>query len=491
MDRGSETIQSFRMIPICTTLVLLSSIRACSSLDFIAPGHTVADGYYLVSGGGTFELGFFSPGKLETRYLGIWFKNISPLTVVWVANRETPLYDRRGVLKLNDHGVLVLSNGTNNIVWSSSNSSSSTTAEKPIAQLLDTGNLVVRPRDGNYDDNGTTNKEHFVWQSFDYPCDTLLPEMKLGWDLETGLNRFLSSWKSADDPGRGEHVLQIDPKGYPQAVQLKGSSVKYRAGSWNGLYLTGFPVQKINPIYKSEFVFNQKEVYYKYELMDESIFSRIILTPSGIGQRFVWRGQRSGWEIISANLVDQCDNYALCGAYSICNFSSSRVCACLKGFIPRNAQEWNMSHWSNGCVRGSVLDCDSRDGFKKYTGMKLPNTSFSEFNKTMSLEGCRQTCLKNCSCTAYANLDIRNGGSGCLLWFHDLIDMKQIHHGGQDLYVRVSASDIGALLLLLLFWLSFISLCFLISARSDCIFLIHWGRFRKGKTNFQDETVTF
>jgi hypothetical protein len=38
---------------------------------------------------------------------------------------------------------------------------------------LDTGNLVVK--DGNVD-----YPEKFMWQSYDYPCDTLLPEMKLG-----------------------------------------------------------------------------------------------------------------------------------------------------------------------------------------------------------------------------------------------------------------------------------------------------------------------
>ncbi|KAK1578715.1 hypothetical protein Q3G72_032604 [Acer saccharum] len=38
--------------------------------------------------------------------------------------------------------------------------------------------------------------------------------------------------------------------------------------------------------------------------------------------------------------------------------------------------------------------------------------------------------------------DIRKGGSGCLLWFNDLIDIRHIE-GGQDLYVRVAASELG------------------------------------------------
>ena len=64
--------------------------------------------------------------------------------------------------------------------------------KKPIAQLLDSGNLVVR------DDS----IEDYLWQSFDYPTDTALPRMKLGIDLKIGFRGFLRSWKSRNDPLR-------------------------------------------------------------------------------------------------------------------------------------------------------------------------------------------------------------------------------------------------------------------------------------------------
>ncbi|RVW12951.1 Receptor-like serine/threonine-protein kinase SD1-7 [Vitis vinifera] len=34
-------------------------------------------------------------------------------------------------------------------------------------------------------------------------------------------------------------------------------------------------------------------------------------------------------------------------------------------------------------------------------------------------------CVRNCSFTPYANSDIREGGSGCLVWFGDLIDIGE------------------------------------------------------------------
>ncbi|CAL5402909.1 unnamed protein product [Camellia sinensis] len=71
------------------------------------------------------------------------------------------------------------------------------------------------------------------------------------------------------------------------------------------------------------------------------------------------------------------------------------------------------------------------------------DTRYCWFNESMTLDECRIGCLKNCSCTAYANMDIRGGGSGCFLWFGDLIDIRTCSTNGQDVYVKVAASELG------------------------------------------------
>lgn len=81
--------------------------------------------------------------------------------------------------------------------------------------------------------------------------------------------------------------------------------------------------------------------------------------------------------------------------------------------------------------------------FLKYTANKLPDTSSSWFYKSIGLRECEGLCLKNCSCTTYANLDIRGGGSGCLIWFGDLIDTRKSTGDGQDLYVRMDSLELG------------------------------------------------
>ncbi|CAN6684325.1 unnamed protein product [Malus baccata var. baccata] len=428
-------MQSLRSIFVCLFLLSFLRISSAATLGTITPSQYIRDGETLVSAGGGFELGFFSPGNSKGRYLGIWY-TVSADTVVWVANRETPLGDSSGFLKLSKQGVLVLLNSSDNIVWSSN---SSRTVGNPVSQLLDTGNLIVK--DGN-----ETNSDNFSWQSFDYPCDTFLPEMKLGWDLASGLERYVSSWKSTENPAPGDFSLRITHWGLPQLVTMKGAKIQARGGSWNGVHFTGYGssgIRNSNPLPGVEFRLNKNEIYYEYRLLNRSEFSRYVLNPLGITQRFTWVYQTQSWELSFTFQADQCENYALCGAYATCNINNAPICACLKGFAPKSPKDWNSGYWSGGCVRKTPLACSHGDGFLKYNGIKLPDTSTSWFNKSMSLKECKGLCLENCSCTAYANLDIRVGGSGCLLWFGNLIDIREFAISDvQDLYIRMTASEL-------------------------------------------------
>ncbi|XVF70460.1 hypothetical protein PTKIN_Ptkin11bG0163400 [Pterospermum kingtungense] len=411
-------------------LILFSFlILKISTLETINPGQSMKDGETLISAGGSFELGFFSPGSSKNRYVGIWYKKVS----IWVANREAPIFDTSGVLSFSNQGILTILNSTRTVIWSSN---TSRTAQDPVLQLLDSGNLIVRDRNDN-------NPQNFLWQSFDYPCDNFLPGMKIGKNFVTGFERYLSSWKSADDPAPGQYSLRIDPHGFPQVVVKKGSQVVYRGGSWNGLYFSGVNSAKPVPIYAYQFVLNKNEVYYNPVVRNSSVIMRSAVNPSGLIQRFIWKERKGEWEIFSTAQADQCAVYGLCGADASCNSDRFTPCACLEGFVPKSPSsgDWNSVDWSDGCIRRTPLACDSEDGFLKHTRLQLPDTSKSWANETMSLQECEELCLRNCSCTAYANLDIREG-TGCLLWFNELIDMREFTEDGQDLYIRLAKSEL-------------------------------------------------
>ena len=124
----------------------------------------------LISSNGAFALGFYSPRSSKNRYVGIWYNNnMRDKTVVWVANRDDPLPDRSGVLRVVPPGrLLLLNNSTNANIWSTNTSRNA--QHSPLARLLDSGNLVV------VDESDESN---MIWQSFDYPTDTFLPGVSM------------------------------------------------------------------------------------------------------------------------------------------------------------------------------------------------------------------------------------------------------------------------------------------------------------------------
>ncbi|XP_034678921.1 G-type lectin S-receptor-like serine/threonine-protein kinase At4g27290 [Vitis riparia] len=426
-------MDAFVRVVVIFTYVF-SLLRISIGVDTITVNQLITDAETITSAGGSFELGFFSPANSKHRYLGIRYKKVSNRAVVWVANRENPLNDSSGVLKVTSQGILVVLDGANKTLWSST---SSRPAQNPNAQLLDSGNLVMK--------NGNDgNLESFLWQSFDYPCNTLLPGMKLGWNRVTGLDRYLSSWKSADDPSIGTFTYGIDPSGSPQIFVRNGSAVTFRSGPWNGIRFSGYPHFTPNPVYTYDFVLNEKEIYFIYHLVNSSLLTRLVLTPDGYAQRFTWIDEKGKWVKYSSVQNDDCDNYAICGANGICKIDQSPKCECMKGFRPRSQSNWDMADWSNGCVRSTPLDCQKGDGFVKFSGVKLPDTRTSWFNESMNLKECASLCLRNCSCTAYVNSNISGGGSGCLLWFGNLIDIREFAENGQEFHVRMSASESDA-----------------------------------------------
>ncbi|KAJ0493140.1 putative protein kinase RLK-Pelle-DLSV family [Helianthus annuus] len=136
-----------------------------------------------------------------------------------------------------------------------------------------------------------------------------------------------------------------------------------------------------------------------------------------------WIERIQDWIVYAESEVDNCDRFSLCGAYGICNINKHPPCSCMQGFEPRHPEEWEGSDWASGCKRREPLTCgDGKgDGFLKIPGVKPAKGT--AFVQVMQI------------------LDIRNGGSGCLLWLDELLDTR-VYDGDQDLYIRLAASEL-------------------------------------------------
>jgi hypothetical protein len=394
----------------------------------ITPNHSIQVNQTLVSSAGTFEAGFFSLANSQLQYFGIWYKTISPRIYVWIANRDSPIQNSTPILKLTYQGTLTIVDDSRTIIWSSN---ASTIAVKPVLSLLDSGNLVVK--DG----------KRIMWESFDYPGDTLLPGMKLKTNLLNGPYRSLTSWKSVDDPSLGVFSYQIYFHGFPQLVITKGGNMYSRGVALNkGNNNSRLSLLRNLKLVKFSIMLNDKEVSYEYETLKNETITRFWLNPSGYSQRLVWSDSRKDWDIISTRPLDLCAYYSSCGDNSICNIiNSPRICECLEGFVPKYYEKWNSIDWSGGCVRRVKLNC-SGDRFLKHLRVEWPDTASSWLYKSLNLEECEKKCLKNCSCSAYAILDVKSN-SGCLLWFGNIRDLKTYTDQGQDIFIRLAASELG------------------------------------------------
>ena len=294
------SMMAFVSIFLC--YAFLSLWRSSIAIDTLSPNQILRDnGQTLVSIGESFELGFFSPWTSTHRFIGIWFKDVSPQTVVWVANKDSPLSDSSGVFRITATGnVLIFNNRSAVPIWSSN---SSMTSYNPVLQLLDSGNLVVKDsRSGTY-----------LWQSFDHPSDTIIPGMKLGLNLQTNQNWYMTSWKSLQDPSSGDFTYSVDVQGLAQLFLRRGSDIVYRSGPWDGIRFGGGPPLQENPVFKPIFVYNSSFIYYAFENNENATISRFVLNQSGLTEHLTWNQRRGEWVVIFTFPTDQCDGYEQCG----------------------------------------------------------------------------------------------------------------------------------------------------------------------------------
>ncbi|KAK7405126.1 hypothetical protein VNO78_06323 [Psophocarpus tetragonolobus] len=298
---------------IMVASILIPSLRFSIANDSVQVPQSMSDGDTLVSKGGKFVLGFFGPGSSHKRYLGIWYKNVPIQTLVWVANRANPINDSSGILTVNSTGNLVLTqNGS--LVW---HTNSQKQAQDPMAVLLDNGNLVIR-------NERETNPEEYLWQSFDYPSDTLLPGMKLGLDLRTGLERRYTAWKSQDDPSPGDVYRVLKHYNYPDIYTMRGTQKLSRFGPWNGLYFSGMPELLNNTIFGLSFVSNKDEIYYTYSQVSNSVITRTVTNQTGRVYRYAWAEElghkKNTLKIVASTIAAICSFMLL-----LCYYFISRI----------------------------------------------------------------------------------------------------------------------------------------------------------------------
>ncbi|KAF3492933.1 hypothetical protein DY000_02057898 [Brassica cretica] len=102
-------IPNIRILLFVLATVSCFSLKLCFGEDRITFSTPIKDSETLLSKSGVFRFGFFSPVNStgHLRYVGIWYDKVPVQTVVWVANKDTPINNTSGVISISDDGNLV------------------------------------------------------------------------------------------------------------------------------------------------------------------------------------------------------------------------------------------------------------------------------------------------------------------------------------------------------------------------------------------------
>lgn len=404
-----------------------ASFLCCFSLDTITPDNFIKDSRRdtLVSPGEKFELGFFTPNGSSDRrrYVGIWYYNSDPKTVVWVANRDNPVLGSNGVLAITDDGDLEVADVNGRSYWSTNLKTLS--SKNRTAKLMDSGNLVVI--DENLQ-NGT------LWQSFENPADTFLPGMKMD------ENFILSSWRSYDDPSPGNFTFQLDQEGENHFVIWK-RSIKYWKSGVSGKFIGSDEMPSALSYLLSNFTTSIRNITVPHitpALYDDT---RLVMSFSGQAQYFKWKNEKV-WSLIWQEPRDRCSVYNVCGNFGVCNSNNNILCKCLPGFEPSSIENWNKGDFSGGCTRKSRL-CGENGKSETFLSLKMMNIGNpdSQLFEAKNVEECKSECINNCQCQAYSYEE--DQVTTCWIWSLDLNNLEEEYDDGGNLYVRVASYDTG------------------------------------------------
>ncbi|CAN6277190.1 unnamed protein product [Urochloa humidicola] len=339
----------------------------------------------LVSPSGNFSCGFYKVATNAYTF-AVWFARSADATVAWTANRDAPVNGRGSRAVFRRDGSLVLQDFDGRVVWRTATNTTTGGGGAPAdrVQLLDAGNLVVADAAGNA-----------LWQSFDWPTDTLLPDQPI-----TRYKRLVSA-SARGLPYSGYYNLYFDSNNILNLIydgpEISSNYWPDPFKQWWENNRTAYNSSRYGSLDRHGRFTASDHTQFNASDMDDGggVMRRLTLDYDGNLRLYSLDVRDGTWRATWVALPRQCDVHGVCGRYGVCAYLPELACSCPEGFVAGDAGDW-----SKGCRREFDVRCGEPVYFTEMPGFDFWGFDFN-YTPGVTFDTCRKMCLDDCDCQAF------------------------------------------------------------------------------------------
>ena len=406
----------------------ISSQLSSSNSDTLKEGSSlsVEKPYQVLTSSNKIFSAGFHPVGVNAFCFAIWFNepfSQQNHTIIWMANRDRPVNGKRSKLSLLKAGNLVLTDASLITVWTTSTVSRSLTQ----LHLYDSGNLVLQ-----------TSDDIILWQSFDSPTDTLLPNQIL-----TRYAKLVSS-RSQSNFSSGFYKCFFDTDNVLRlALDNNVLSSVYWPFPWFLTWQAGRSTYNNSKVavldslgnFSSSDDFNFVSADYGSMMQ-----RRLKLDYDGNLRLYTRKTLEDSWIVSWEAFPNPCRIHGICGANSLCKYiPNGRKCSCLPGYKMKNSTDW-----SYGCEPEFNSSCSKNES----RFIKISNAEFYGYDYGIyynyTYHACENLCLQICKCKGFQYSFYKDQGYYNCFPKMSLLNGYQRPGFSGNVYVRLPKSNFSS-----------------------------------------------
>ncbi|KAK9079971.1 hypothetical protein SSX86_001646 [Deinandra increscens subsp. villosa] len=326
------------------------------------------NGLFLVSNSSNFGFGFNTNADITT--FTVVIMHMVSSRIIWSANRGVPIGISDNFV-FDISGNAYIESSSRGLVWSTN------TAQKGVSamELLDSGNLVLVGKDGDV-----------VWQSFSHPTNTLMPNQDFSEGMKLVSNPRNNMTFSLQIES-GDLILSAAGFRNPQPYWAMRNDKRITINRYGGaLKLATIEANSWRFFDQGKVFLYQFTFAYGADANGNTTWAAV-LDDDGFVRFYNLPGKTTGnFEIPG----DTCGTPQSCAPYLVCQ--DGNTCQCPSGLSEISCKPSSVSCRSKSKEQKGTL-INAGEGLT-YSALGFASPSSSN----TSLQGCKSSCLSNCSC---------------------------------------------------------------------------------------------